>query len=79
MNTDQIAQTLQTIAEGLRSWPNAPIFHWPDDAGLEYENIFFPSEDGVPLEGWFIPRKGSDKIILAGSIEQDYCCAREST
>ncbi|WP_062792115.1 alpha/beta hydrolase family protein, partial [Sphingobium chlorophenolicum] len=34
------------------------------EAGLYYEDIFFPSEDGVPLEGWFIPRDGSNKLIL---------------
>lgn len=65
MAPEEIEKTLQTIAEGFRSWPNAPILHWPDEAGLDYENIFFPSEDGVPLEGWFIPCEGSDKIVIA--------------
>lgn len=65
MTPDQIQKTLQTMAESFRSWPNAPITHWPDEQGLKYENIFFPSEDGVPLEGWYIPRPGSDKIVIA--------------
>jgi uncharacterized protein len=65
MRKDQIDKTLQRLAEGFRSWPNAPIMHWPDEAGLEYENVFFPSEDGISLEGWFIPRRGSNKIIVA--------------
>lgn len=65
MTPDQIDKTLQTIAEGFKSWPNAPIMHWPSEAGLAYEDVFFPSEDGVPLEGWFIPRAGSNKIVIA--------------
>ncbi|MQW13746.1 hypothetical protein GHK51_26360 [Sinorhizobium meliloti] len=65
MTPDEIAKTLQTIAEGFRTWPRAPLLHWPDEEDLEYEDVFFPSEDGTPLEGWFIPRRGSDKIIIA--------------
>jgi hypothetical protein len=65
MTPDQIDQTLKTMAEGFRSWPNAPILHWPDEAGLAYEDIFFPSEDGVPLEGWFIPCAGSNRVVIA--------------
>jgi hypothetical protein len=65
MTPDQIERTLQKVAEGFRSWPNAPIMHWPDEEGMDYETVFFPSEDGVPLEGWFIPRPGSDKVIIA--------------
>jgi hypothetical protein len=37
----------------------------PCELGLDYENVTFPSQDGVPLEGWFIPAPGSDKIIIA--------------
>src|SRR5215213_1118016 len=62
---DQINKTLEKIAEGFRTWPNAPILHWPDEQGLEYENVFFPSADGVPLQGWFIPNHQSNKIIIA--------------
>lgn len=65
MTDDRISQTFETIAEGFRSWPQAPILHWPEEQGLEYENVTFPSEDGVPLEGWFIPKQGSDKLIIA--------------
>lgn len=65
MNKTEIDQILEKIAEGFRAWPNAPILHWPDEYGLEYEDVFFPSEDGVPLQGWFIPNHKSDKIIIA--------------
>lgn len=65
MNNKEINEFLEKIAEGFRTWPNAPILHWPDEYGLEYENVFFPSEDGVPLQGWFIPNHSSNKIIIA--------------
>lgn len=65
MTPEEIETILERMAEGFRSWPRAPILHWPDEAGLDYEDVFFPSEDGVPLEGWFIPCNGSDKVIIA--------------
>lgn len=33
--------------KGLRS----PVFRRPDEVGLAYEDVFFPSQDGVPFEG----------------------------
>jgi hypothetical protein len=65
MTPAQIDKTLRELAEGFRTWPNAPLLHWPEEQGLAYEDVFFPSEDGVPLEGWFIPRAGSDRIVIA--------------
>ncbi|KAL4883641.1 alpha/beta-hydrolase [Aspergillus karnatakaensis] len=49
------------FAHSLRS----PILRRPDEEGLEYEEVWFPSLDGVILEGWFIPAKGSNKLIIA--------------
>src|SRR3954463_11229166 len=62
---EQIAKTLQIMAESFRTWTRAPILHHPDEVGLEYEDVTFPSEDGTPLEGWFIPAAGSDKVVVA--------------
>ena len=36
----------------------------PDLLGLPFENVSFPSTDGVPLKGWFIPAEGSEKTII---------------
>ncbi|MEM6454125.1 MAG: alpha/beta hydrolase [Acidobacteriota bacterium] len=39
----------------------------PSDHGLEgWEDVYFPSADGVPLEGWYIPATGepSDRLVL---------------
>jgi hypothetical protein len=43
----------------------SPILHSPAEHGLDYEDVTFPSRDGVPLEGWFIPARGSNKVIIA--------------
>lgn len=65
LSHEEIQTTLQTLAEGFRKWPPAPLLHWPNEVGLDYETVTFPSEDGVVLEGWFIPKEGSNKIIVA--------------
>lgn len=51
MTATEIQKTLQTMADGFRVWPRAPILHRPEDEGMEYEDVTFPSKDGVPLEG----------------------------
>lgn len=64
MTQAQIDETLQRIADGFRQ-PRAPILHRPDEEGLEFEVVSFPSEDGVPLEGWLVPASDSGKLIIA--------------
>ncbi|HIE55792.1 MAG TPA: alpha/beta fold hydrolase, partial [Chromatiaceae bacterium] len=40
--------------------------HWsPADIGAEYEEVQFPSRDGLTLSGWFIPGERRETIILA--------------
>jgi hypothetical protein len=50
-----------SFGQQLRS----PILHWPSEQDLECEDVTFPALDGVPLEGWFMPAAGSDKLIIA--------------
>ena len=56
-------KALANIVRPLRS-----VLHkTPDDYGMTgWKNIYFPSDDGIPLEGWYIPAKGgeSDKLII---------------
>lgn len=52
------------IAAGFRNQLRAPVLKTPGAAGLDFEEVTFPSEDGVPLEGWLIPRLGSDKLLI---------------
>lgn len=51
------------IVRPLRSF----LFKTPDDYGMTgWSSFYFPSDDGTPLEGWYIPAKGgeSDKLII---------------
>jgi alpha-beta hydrolase superfamily lysophospholipase len=56
-------KALAAIVKPLRS-----VLHkTPDDYGMTgWRDIYFQSDDGTPLEGWFIPAKGgkSDKLIV---------------
>lgn len=54
---------LADIVRPLRS----VIHKTPDDYGMAgWRDIYFPSDDGTPLEGWYIPAKGgqSDKLVI---------------
>lgn len=55
LSEEEIDGLLHAIAEGFRSQLRAPVLHTPDEEGLDFEDVTFPSSDGVPLEGWFIP------------------------
>jgi len=52
------------IAELMAHSTRTPILRTPDEYGMIYEDIFFPAIDGVTLEGWFIPAKNSNKLII---------------
>ncbi|WP_281638015.1 DUF1330 domain-containing protein [Flavobacterium marginilacus] len=58
------AEFIDGIAELMAHSIRTPILHTPDQYGMTYEDIFFPAIDGVTLEGWFIPAKNSNKLII---------------
>jgi pimeloyl-ACP methyl ester carboxylesterase len=62
---EQSPRVIQTVVGSYRHQPRAPLLGRPSDADLEYETVTFPSEDGVPLEAWLIPRKDSNKLIIS--------------
>lgn len=42
-----------------------PLYLWPDEFNVSYENISFQTADHVTLKGWFIPAKdASNKTII---------------
>lgn len=49
----------QMFAYGART----PVLRRPSDVGMDFEEVFFPSFDGVPLEGWLIPAD-SDRLLI---------------
>jgi pimeloyl-ACP methyl ester carboxylesterase len=65
LTEDQIDRLLQGMADSFAQQLRAPILHSPAEHGLDYQDVTFPALDGVPLEGWFIPAAGSDKLIIA--------------
>lgn len=53
---------IANIVRPLRSF----IHKTPDKYGMQWQDVVIPSDDGVPLEGWYIPAKGgqSDKLVI---------------
>ncbi|EGU78902.1 hypothetical protein FOXB_10594, partial [Fusarium oxysporum f. sp. conglutinans Fo5176] len=45
MTEPEIMEFLEEIADGFRIWPEAPLYHRPDELNLKYETVTFPSED----------------------------------
>lgn len=64
MTYDQGTETIKAIAAGYGNLLRSPVLKNPGDYGLVYEDITFPASDGTPLEAWWIPREGSDKLII---------------
>ena len=62
---NDLETTLNAIAKGIAYNLRSPVLRWPGEEGLEWEDVYFPSADGTALEGWFIPRAGSDKLIIS--------------
>ena len=65
LTAEQIDHILQAMADSFGRQLRSPILHWPTEQDLDYQDVTFPALDGVPLEGWFIPADGSDKLIIA--------------
>jgi pimeloyl-ACP methyl ester carboxylesterase len=65
LSEDDIDRVVQTMADAYGFQVRSPILHSPDEVGLPFEEVSFPATDGVPLEGWFIPAPGSDKLVIA--------------
>ena len=56
---------MSKVAKVIAQVPRTPILRRPDEYGMEYEDVSFPAEDGVNLEGWFIPAKSeSNKVVI---------------
>jgi uncharacterized protein len=64
MTDEQTTEVVKQLASAYQL-ARSPILRKRGEYGLEYEDVFFPSMDGVPLEGWFIPCEGSDRLVIA--------------
>ena len=52
------------MADGFVHRLRAPVLQTPAELGLAFEEVTFPSSDGIPIEAWFIPRQRSTKPIV---------------
>ena len=48
----------------FKNGARTPVLRRPSDIGLDYEDVFFPSLDGIPLEAWFIPADSNKLLIV---------------
>ncbi len=45
-------------------FPDSELIASPEEIGLVFESIYFPSMDEVKLHGWFVPAKNSRATVL---------------
>jgi pimeloyl-ACP methyl ester carboxylesterase len=64
MTPEETQAFLEGLVASFRNKIPTPLLHRPSEAGLKYEDVFFPSEDGTSLEAWYIPKPGSNKLII---------------
>jgi pimeloyl-ACP methyl ester carboxylesterase len=64
MTEDQVKRLIKNLANAFGHPIRSPILRRPEEYGLEYEEVVFPSMDGIPLEAWFFPAD-SDKLVIA--------------
>lgn len=55
---------LAAIADNFSHSGRSPVLGSPADHGLAFETVTFPAEDGIPLEGWFVPRDDATATIV---------------
>jgi hypothetical protein len=44
--------------------PDARIHQTPGSVGLAFDDVYFATDDGVRLNGWFVPRAGATSTLL---------------
>ena len=63
VSTPTVDELIGGLADMMAHSARTPILRRPDEYGLAYEDVFFPAQDGVTLEGWFIPAD-SDRLLI---------------
>ena len=44
-------------------FPEREIVRTPGDVDVKYEDVFFPTSDGVRLNGWFVPSESETTLV----------------
>jgi uncharacterized protein len=52
------------MADLMAHSTRTPVLRWPNEYGMDYEEIYFPAMDGVTIEGWFIPADSDELLIF---------------
>lgn len=56
---------MKRVVPAIANSGRSPVLRRPNEYGMEYEDVSFQSEDGLPLEGWYIPSSQvSNKIVI---------------
>lgn len=63
---EQFDSVLDTIADNFSTSRRSPVLHTPAEHGLRFDDVTFPSDDGTPLEGWFVP--ADNPAARAGTV-----------
>lgn len=45
-------------------FPDKHLIYFPNQMGMDYNDVYFTSNDNVKLNGWFIPGESPDRIVL---------------
>ncbi|UTW62467.1 alpha/beta hydrolase [bacterium SCSIO 12741] len=56
---------MKRVVPAVANTRRSPVLRRPDEYDMVYEDVSFPSLDGLPLEGWYIPAKQpSQKVVI---------------
>jgi hypothetical protein len=55
---------VETVERRFIFFPYKTIEETPRDWGLAYEDVYFTTEDGLTLNGWWVPGNGSPVTLL---------------
>ena len=53
-------------------FPTAAIELTPSDAGLEFEDVYFVTDDGIRLNGWYVPAPRPESDISGSTNSTNY-------
>ncbi|OGW40810.1 MAG: lysophospholipase [Nitrospirae bacterium RBG_13_39_12] len=56
--------TVYLKQDSIIYFPEKEIWQTPKDIGLGYEEIYFVTEDGVTVSGWYIPAENEEGVLL---------------
>ncbi|WP_414610523.1 alpha/beta hydrolase [Stenotrophomonas pavanii] len=60
---DKLHPLVEQYATLFKTGLRTPVMRTPSDYGMAYQETWFPSMDGVPLEAWYIPAD-SDRLLI---------------